>query len=237
MTRSSRCATDPAPGVKAGAPIACPEHIRPDEVGDPAPRTSQTKRKTIRLRPRTDHSNSPRRLKSRRPTAVQIADAESPSPTRCQSHRGTSWFKISASSSWRWTSIASRRFSTLNGTTSARVKRAGSASQTNANNIAQDKIGRIVRSGIEGDPKALLDEGVCSDIAGVLDDYEKSHPDLASASQTHTAINHLKNHIGDIENRQLDEAGFSEIRKGLSRAGIQKNLPESDLRGSASRLE
>lgn len=222
MTRSSRCATDPAPGVKAEAAIARPEHIRPDEVGDPAPRTSQTKRKTIRQRPRTDHSKSPRRLKSHRPTAAQIADAEMPGrnalpePKRYQRVQDFGFFKLVLDVDSKAQIFYVEWYDKRAHQTRRR------SLQTNANNIAQDKIGRIVRSGIEGDPKALLDEGVCSDIAGVLDDYEKSHPDLASASQTHTAINHLKNHIGDIRIDNWTKQDFRKFEKDFLALGYKK---------------
>jgi hypothetical protein len=89
--------------------------------------------------------------------------------------------------------------------------------------VAMDKINSILRSGVKGDPTAVLDEDACSDIAGVLDDYEKSHLDLASAGQTRTAINHLKSHIGSIRIDAWTKVHFRKFEKDFLARGYKKS--------------
>jgi hypothetical protein len=96
--------------------------------------------------------------------------------------------------------------------------------KTNDLVVATDTMSLIVRSGIEGDPKEILDAGTVVDIAGVLDEYEKSRgADLASAGQTHTAINHLKRHIGHIRVDAWKKSDFRQFEKEFLAEGYKKS--------------
>jgi hypothetical protein len=88
--------------------------------------------------------------------------------------------------------------------------------------LAMDKINLILRSGIKGDPKAVLDAGTCINIADVLDGYQKSNPDLASASQMRTAIKHLKHHVGSIRIDAWTRGDFRKFEKEFLALGYKK---------------
>jgi hypothetical protein len=89
--------------------------------------------------------------------------------------------------------------------------------------VAMDTMSLIVRSGIEGDPKEILDAGTVVDIAGVLDYYKKSTvPTLASAAQARAAIKHLKRHVGNIRVAAWTEQDSSDFEKNFLAEGYEK---------------
>jgi hypothetical protein len=88
--------------------------------------------------------------------------------------------------------------------------------------VAMDKIHRILRSGITGDPKSILDAGTFVDIKSILeDDYTLYGSKLASAGQTRTAINHLNRHIGGIRIDAWTRRDFRKFENDFLALGYQ----------------
>ena len=87
--------------------------------------------------------------------------------------------------------------------------------------VAIDVMRRIQRSGIKGDPIALLNEGAFVHIKNVVEDYRISHTGLVSAGQMETAIDHLNRHIGHIRVDEWTKQDFRKFKEAFLAEGYK----------------
>jgi hypothetical protein len=80
-------------------------------------------------------------------------------------------------------------------------------------------INKIVRSGIRGDPKYIIDGGVSVDIRGVLADHEKAVAGTPNAAFTRVAVPIICRHVGDVAIETWSAADYKRLTDAFTKAG------------------